>query len=256
MLAANIRHIIEAIINPFFISMLVLALAIILLLKLGDSRMVRGCLLVSFMGFLLFSTGWVPGSITSLLENQYEIVTKANPDIHWIVVLGGGHSEEYFGVPANDELSSVSINRLVEGVRLYRQLPKAKLLLSGGPGGVGKTSEAAYLGIVASWFSIPNDDLVLETTSVNTADEAVAIKPFVHHEPFYLVTSATHMPRAMALCQQQGLHPIAAPTDHVFYWQTSRWVNIVLPHHQNLSYAGVSWHEILGLVWGKIRGLL
>lgn len=256
MIAAHLRHWFEVILNPFFLSILLLALSIGWLWVRGDGFMVRSGLVLSLVGFLLFSTGWLPATITSFFEKKYAIVTTVNPDIHWVVVLGGGHRAEGIGIPANDELSAASIARLVEGVRLYRQMDKAKLLLSGGAGTLGTTTEAFYLGTVASWFKIPVSDIVLETGSFNTADEAVAIKDIVHNEPFYLVTSAIHMPRAMALCLQQGLHPTAAPTSHSFYWETANWATIALPNYVNLAHTSTAWHEVLGLVWGKVRRLL
>ena len=254
----DLRYFFAAIVNPFFISFLLLALAIAWLLICGDSRLVRSFLLLSFIGFLSFGTGWLPAALITAFEAQYPIVLKANTDIHWVVVLGGGHHAQRVGVPANDLLSSASIDRLVEGVRVYRQLPASKLLLSGGAMRPMETiSEASYLASIVSWFDVPINDIVLETESNNTADEAVAIKKIVDKESFYLVTSAVHMPRAMALCRQQGLNPIAAPTDFMsMYASDSRWEDIYLPNANNLAESSTAWHEVLGLVWGRLRGLL
>lgn len=254
-LAAHFRHTFEAILNPFFISFILLTLSIFWLWRHGDGRVARSGLLLSLLGFFLFSTGWLPHGMTHMLEGQYPIVMNADPTIRWIVVLGGGHYKDYREVPDNDELSSVSLERLVEGVRLYRQIPHAKLLLSGGIGNVGgTTAEAQQLATVASWFNIPRSAMVLETSSYNTVDEAVAIKEIIHDAPFYLVTSAIHMPRAMALCQSQGLNPIAAPTDHSFYWGKTGWQKMALPNEANLRHTSSAWHEILGMAWGKVRG--
>lgn len=255
MTADGFRYLFAAILNPFFLSLLLMALSIIWLWLDGDSRLVRGCLLLSFMMFFLFSTGWVPSMIMNAFEKQNTIVTEPNPAIHWVVVFGGGHDAG--NVPANDVLTSESITRLVEGVRLYRQLPRAKLLLSGGALRSTETiSEAAYLARIVSWFDIPKNNIVLETDSFNTADEAVALKQIVHHEPFYLVTSAVHMPRAMALCRQQGLSPIAAPADFMSLHANKCWEDKYLPNPKNFNYSNTAWHEVLGLVWGKLRGLL
>ena len=250
MMFANARHLIEALFNPFFITLLLLAVSLLMLFVRGDSRLVRGGLLLSLLSFILFSTRWFPDTLTTVFEHQYAVVNQANPAISWIVVLGGGH-EDRINLPANDELFAASITRLVEGVRLYRQMPKAKLVLSGGSGYVGNTSEAAYLAILASWFAIPSSDLVLELDSVNTADEAVFIKKIVHEESFYLVTSAYHMRRAMALCLKQGLHPVAAPTD----FSVNHSAIAYIPDPRNLVHTNTVWHEMLGLIWAKVRGL-
>ena len=253
----HIRHALEAVFNPYFISFLLLFFSILWLCFRGDGWVVRSSLSLAMLGFFLFSTGWLPAVITNKLESQYNVVEKANPAIKWIVVLGGGYnSTSYKGVPANDILSSASLERLVEGVRLYREIPDAKLLLSGGASNKKDLSEAEYLANVAQWFDVPKKDIVLEPDALNTAEEAVAIKKLVQEEPFYLVTSAVHMPRAMALCAYQGLNPTAAPAGITLSRIETEWQKIALPNHTNLTYTSTAWHEILGLAWGKLRGIL
>jgi uncharacterized SAM-binding protein YcdF (DUF218 family) len=253
----HISHLLEAVFNPYFLSFLLLLFSMVWLWLRGDGWIVRSSLFMALLGFFLFSTGWLPVAITSRLENQYAVVEKPNPEIKWVVVLSGGHNEtKYLGIPANDILSTASLERLVEGVRLYRQIPDAKLLLSGGVSDTKETSEAAYLAKVALWFEVPEEDIVLEADSYNTAEEAIAIKKILHDEPFYLVTSAVHMPRAMALCKYQGLSPIAAPAGLTLKHKKTEWQKVMLPNHANLTHTSTAWHEILGFVWGRLRGLL
>jgi uncharacterized SAM-binding protein YcdF (DUF218 family) len=229
-------------VNPFFICML---LFFILLCR---SRPKKNGFIFVFLLFFFFSTGWFVKTITYHLENQYPIVTSVDPTIHWIVVLAGGQSQ-LTERPPNSMLYSASVKRLIEGVRLYRQLPNAKLLLSGG-GYDSEISEATRLSQVALWFGLSNKDLVLETSSVNTAAQATALKEILRDKPFYLVTSASHMPRAMALCHAQNLHPIAAPTDFTLYWDDNGWEKTYLPNAYNLYYLSIAMHEILGSIVG------
>lgn len=246
------RHGMEAIFNPFFILLALLAVLIIWLWKYGDSWMVRGGLLFVLIGLVLLSTNWFPQTMTHKLQRQYLAGNEINPNIHWIVVFGGGQLR-HVDAPVNHLLNPTTTQRLLEGVRLYRQLPASKLILSGGGERDETKSEAAHMATLASWFSIPEKNLVLESRSVNTADEAIAIKQWVHQEPFYLVTSSIHMPRAMALCRKQGLNPVAAPADYPCA-KTTDWEKTMLPHPINLLNANVAWHEILGWVWGRVTG--
>ncbi|WP_275940998.1 YdcF family protein [Legionella antarctica] len=203
-----------------------------------------------FILLMVISTGWLPNYITNKLETQYPIVQQIDPRINWVVVLSGGQNP-LEGMPANLRLSSASIKRLVEGVRLFRALPRAKLVLSGG-GSTGEQPEALLLAQLAKWFSIPEQDVVLELKSINTADQARELVSIVHNQPFYLVTSAIHMPRSIALCRQQGLHPIAAPTDYTFFWSTSDKVKMIIPNAYNLSYFSIAMHEVLGRIWAVL----
>jgi len=200
---------------------------------------------------MAISTGWLPGYLTYKLESQYPVVNQVDPGIQWIVVLSGGQNQ-WEGMPANALLTSASIKRLVEGVRLFKALPHAKLVLSGGSV-VPEKSDASLLAQLSKWFSIPEKSIVLELKSINTADQARELVSIVHDQPFYLVTSAIHMSRSMALCQQQGLHPIAAPTDFTFFWSEDGFEKRVIPNAYNVTYFSIAMHELLGRMWAIFR---
>jgi len=240
------RHVLEALLNPFFLLLLMLLWAVIV-------RPGRFGMLIIFLFSLLISTGWLAKAWTQFLENKYTPVETIDPNVTWAVVLSGGQTE----LPDNPfyaQLYSTSIKRLLEGVRLWRMNPQIHLLLSGGGYGFEK-AEAQRMRELADWFSIPATQISVEDQSINTADQAKAIKAWVKDQPFYLVTSAVHMPRAMALCEEQGLKPIAAPTDYTLYWNDERWQKLYLPNAQNIVFLTVAWHEILGMVWFRMQGL-
>ena len=248
--SAVFRHVMEGILNPFTMAWVVFGLLLLRLCLRGDSRAVRAGLMFIFIGFIFFSMGWFSDALTNQLEKKYPIVNTPDPDIHWIVVLGGG-KRKHANAPMNHLLTCSSMQRLLEGVRLYRKLPGSKLILSGG-GVDGPKSEAELMASLTSWFLIPSRDVLQETVSINTADQAVEIKHLVHQEPFYLVTSGVHMPRSMALFLKQGLHPVPAPSDYP-YDQGGAWKNMV-PRLGNLLTLSKSWHEGVGMIWGVIRG--
>lgn len=239
----HFRHLMEALLNPFFL--LILFMLLVFLIKPG-----RFSVLLILLFSLAISTGWLAKCLTLHLEKQYSPVTTVDPNIQWAVVLSGGQAEMPDN-PAFALLYSTSIKRLLEGVRLWRLNPKIHLLLSGGGYGSEK-AEADRMRELADWFAIPASQLAIEDQSLNTEDQARAIKTWVGDQPFYLVTSAVHMPRAMALCEAQGLKPIAAPTDYTLYWSDERWQKMIIPNPQNIVRLSVAWHEILGMAWWKM----
>lgn len=247
-----VRHFIEAIVNPFFIILSILLIATIGLFFFRSQDKARYGVGAGLFALIFLSTGWVPMWVTGVLEHQYPTIKQADPDIHWVVVLGGGQAQFAEG-EAYDLLSTASLRRLFAGVRLYRQLPQAKLVLSGGEC-CHKTPEAMRLAEIASKLNLSPQQLVIEAASVNTASQAKALAPLLQDKPFYLVTSAIHMPRAMALFGRQGLHPIAAPADFTYYWQDERLAKYYLPNPKNLVYFNIAWHEILGIAWAKWQG--
>jgi uncharacterized SAM-binding protein YcdF (DUF218 family) len=108
---------------------------------------------------------------------------------------------------------------------------------------------------VATILKIDRNDIILETSSQDTKDEALKIKKVVGSDRFVMVTSASHMPRAMALFQKQGMNPIPAPTD--FWVKTSQQgihPGSFYPRADGLRKMERVMHEYLGLVWAKLRG--
>ena len=95
-------------------------------------------------------------------------------------------------------------------------------------------------------LAISKKNIVLEPNSLNTKDQAQEMQKLIGSKSFYLVTSASHMPRAMALFKKYGLNPIAAPTDFTFYWSTNTWVKMLVPNPYNLTYFTIAFHELLG----------
>ncbi|WP_232001742.1 YdcF family protein [Legionella spiritensis] len=251
-IAMVLRHIFEALFSPFCLVMIGFTALLFCLYRHRVPMFLKTGFTVIYAVLLATSLGWLPYVLTTHLENQYHVVDKPDPAISRVVVFSGGQVD-IPGKPAGDLLNTASIKRLIEGIRLLRQLPSGKLLLSGGGYG-GELPEAERMRQVVSLFALPPGDVILETRSLNTADQAQAIKHWVHEEPFYLVTSAIHMPRAMALCRSQGLHPVAAPADFTFFWNDERWGKFYVPNAHNLVYLTIALHELVGQVWGKLTG--
>jgi uncharacterized SAM-binding protein YcdF (DUF218 family) len=243
-------HFIEALINPYFICTCLLVVAMLFAWTQPSSMIIQWCLTVGVIGLLIISTPLIPRWLTYRLESNYAVVNKIDKNIKWIVVLSGGRADAR-DYPENAQLYSATIKRMVEGVRLYRQIPGAKLLLSGG-GYTPNVTEAEGLKLLAQWFGIPIEDVLIEKKSKNTAAQAINIKKMLKTKPFYLVTSATHMPRSMLLFEQQGMTPVAAPTDFTLYWDDERVAKRLLPSGQNVVYTTILLHEYLGTLWAKV----
>lgn len=254
-LVADIRRVFEAFSNPFFLLFCVLVLLLLHIICKKGRPVVRTTALLAILSLGIISTPWLPRYLTDYLERQYTSVVQVDPNIHWVVVLGGGVYPSA-DLSTNETLGMVSIKRLLEGVRLYRELPLAKLILSGGGEKNNRESVGARMGELASWFNIPAEHRLVENDSINTADEAMRIKEMLRTSPFYLVTSAIHMPRSMRLFKHQGLHPVAAPCHYTYYWKNEPRIVSYIPNIANVEYTMIAWHEILGMAWGKIRDIL
>jgi uncharacterized SAM-binding protein YcdF (DUF218 family) len=240
------KHFVEAIINPYFVCLCLLLVTLVMVWIGYDRKSIKLLLSCAVIGLLIISTPFLPRWLMHSVEKRYAIIGNPDNDIRWIVVLSGGRADVN-SYPENAQLYSATIKRMVEGIRLYRQLPHAKLLLSGG-GYTPNLTEAEGLKLLARWFGIPLADIIIEKQSKTTKEQANNIKKMIGDVPFYLVTSAYHMPRAMFLFEYIGARPIAAPTDFFLYWDDERFVKKIMPSGQNIVATSVLLHELLGIL--------
>ena len=77
-------------------------------------------------------------------------------------------------------------------------------------------------------------------------EEAKAAKRIIKKAPFILVTSASHMYRAVMLFRQEGLDPLPAPTN---YLSTKNRNYLDIFSSSAIYKAKILFHEILGIVW-------
>lgn len=247
----EVRHTLEALLNPLFI---VLLLMIVAMVFSWHILWAKRLLLCAVIVLFLFSTSFFPAYITKKLESVYPSITHYDPSIKLIVVLSGGQAD-VDNLPADLVLNTATIKRLLTGIRIWKSIPDTILVLSGG--GYGhQIPEAIFMQNLAVKCGIPEDDIQTETQSLNTQAQAHILKKTLKGQSFYLVTSAIHMPRSMALFKENGLHPIAAPADFTFYWQDERWQKRYIPNAHNLVYAEIAMHEILGLFYHNMSKYL
>jgi uncharacterized SAM-binding protein YcdF (DUF218 family) len=132
-------------------------------------------------------------------------------------------------------------------------LAGSKLILSGGRG-FDPVPNAKIMADVAIAIGLDKEDLVLESLSKDTEDEARLVQKIVGDDRFVLVTSAFHMPRSVALFKKLGMKPLPAPTGHQVKERQGRSPAMVFPRADNLRKAEMAFHEYLGSVWARIRG--
>jgi uncharacterized SAM-binding protein YcdF (DUF218 family) len=239
----------------FSLMLLLLGLALLWFSRQQSKKQFWGKVLVSLAAGLLLVTS-VP------FTSQYLVVSleRANPplfaaprNLDYVVVLGHGHRTDPY-LPPQQQLSSASFYRLMEGLRLIRANPGAKLLLSG-YGGSDPVSNAHLYGVVARQYGVPAGRIKVFEKARDTAEEAALIAPIIKEHKSALVTSASHMPRSLALFHAQGAEPIPAPTfflgkepqNPLFFYEH-------FPGAGSLSGFTTAWHEVVGSFWRKIRG--
>jgi uncharacterized SAM-binding protein YcdF (DUF218 family) len=225
------------------------------LLLLGLVWKKRRVQIIAAAAVLLYLFSFSPFGYLILrpLESRYTPVTSSdlNREVRWIVVLGGGSRDDK-RLTLEDRLNYESLKRVLEGVRLSRLLPQSRLVLSGGDYR-GMAPDAVLMQQVAIDLGVPRERILLETASWDTADQAEFLKGRLGQAPFYLVTSAGHMPRAMRTFIRAGVRPIAAPTDFQAVWVEPLEIRDFIPSADTLVKTERAFYEYLGLCWDVIK---
>jgi uncharacterized SAM-binding protein YcdF (DUF218 family) len=188
------------------------------------------------------------------LEHRYGMYVSEdmNDRAEFVVVLGGGHVSDP-SIPVTGQINDSSLVRIVEGVRVYRSNPGSKLVLSGGSVS-DPVTEASVAADIAKITGVDEADIIMESDSLDTKDQARLIKPIVGDSRFVLVTSAYHMPRSMAMFRKAGMNPVPAPTGHLARKKRRLTIGSFFPDALSLERSEAALHEYLGIVWAKLRG--
>ena len=97
-------------------------------------------------------------------------------------------------------------------------------------------------------------DIITDLVSLDTEAQASNIGEIVANDKLILVTSASHMRRAVGLFRKVGLDPIPAPTHYLA--QVNREVSPgdFFPGSGGIRVAEAAVYEYLGITWAKLRG--
>lgn len=251
-----IKNIVAQFLSPISLTLELFVIGLFLVFftsrqKTGKMLIISGVVILAFCSY----TPTVDILIKPLKERyppyRYDNSLMVNQMPKVIVVLGAG----YTSIPSMPIVSRInydSLFRLVEGIRIYRMIPEGKLLLSGGSA-LGSRSSAQDMAQLAEELGVNEKDIIVESRSRDTKDEAEIIKSIIGNEKFILVTSTSHMPRSMALFSKLGMNLIPAPTRSIEERILYSGPNPFFPSSVNLQKSEMAFHEYLGIIWAKLR---
>lgn len=243
------KKIMSAAIYPIGITFILVVVALILSWN-HRRRVARLIFALAGLTLLVFSLGWTGHTLVKALEDEagpyVDPAKLRETGIKYIVVLGGTAVKPDKS-PA--DRWDRSVLRLLEGWRLWREIPNSKLVLSG-----GAVSYADAMAVLPEWLGVPENAMILETRALDTDDEARLFEPIVGTHPFALVTSATHIPRAMSMFRGRGMRPIACPCDFRAT-RTPPLYELCLPKADWLNDSEIALHEYYGRLFYWFKGL-
>jgi len=202
---------------------------------------------LSLFFLLLFSYPPFANLLILPLENSYKRYDY-NQTLKYIHVLGSGFNTD-ISQPVSSNLMEASIRRVIEGIVIYKQTPNSKIIFTDYSG--RKTIYSVLNSKLALALGVKDEDIIIHTRSKDTKEEAEFTKSILpKNEKFALVTSASHIQRAMFLFRSLSLKPIAVPTDFKKYKINSY---LMLPTLEALKISQMAIHEYIGIVWVYIK---
>lgn len=255
-----LKKIIGYFIQPLPFALALMSAGAVLVLVRRAPRLRRWLVGGGLVWLLLLSNNWIGALLVRPLESQYPPIPElvagtpvpaALAACQFVAVLGSGNADAP-GFSANNELAPPGLARIVEGVRLLRVLPGARLIVSG-PGPEGHVTHAEVLRQAAIAFGVAPERIIKIETARDTEDESMEISRLAGTAPVALVTSAVHLPRAMALCRHAGVRVLGCPADFLappntgeelgFGWDT-----------RALECSTFALRERVGWLWIWLRG--
>ncbi|HEY59351.1 MAG TPA: YdcF family protein [Anaerolineae bacterium] len=239
-------------------------LSIALLVK--NKKRLRVTLIAAALLILwLSSTSFIADNLARSLEWRY-LPPEEIPQADAIVVLGGGTE------PASYPRLGVEVNsagdRVLTAAELFRQGKAPNILLSGGKIAwlnSGESTPAEEMAEILEFTDVPRSSLWLEKESQNTHENAAFSKAILQEhgaEEILLVTSAIHMPRAVALFEEQGFKVVPVPVDYAITDSTAKSATLIstvldfLPSASNLALTTNALKEYLGMLTYHLQGWL
>jgi uncharacterized SAM-binding protein YcdF (DUF218 family) len=174
-----------------------------------------------------------------------------------IVLLGGMISPDVSAARGAVALNEAA-ERITVTAELARRYPNARIVLTGGSNALifDEGVEAVFAVRQLEALGVAHDRIAAEEQARNTIENAVFSRLVANPKPgerWLLVTSAYHMPRAMAVFRAAGFPVEAYPVD----WRTRGPIDMVRPFASlgdGLRRTDTAVHEWAGLLAYRLTG--
>lgn len=241
--------------NPYAMFITGLAVGLFLLFFTKTFKFGRGFMLLVMGCYGVFGTLPIGTWAINLLEDRFPTVQGYDHPIAGILVLGGSVNTVKTRERGQTSVGG-NIERLTEFYRLSRLHPEAKLAYIGGQGRVfdRKPTEAEVSKRFLEDVGMDTSDIWFEDKSRNTEEGAYLSYDHIQpgDTPWVLITSASHMPRAVGLFRKAGWKLLPYPVDYrTIPGQPTSW----MPSWPgSLGAFNGAIYEWGGLIFAKTRG--
>jgi uncharacterized SAM-binding protein YcdF (DUF218 family) len=213
---------------------------------------ITGCL------FLLFSNPLLIQEIIWKWQAEEKALLKGEKYKAGILLTGFCSYNEKNGKGYFREAS----DRFIQTVRLYQQGHIEKIIVTGGSSKVLKNDqslkEADFVCEQLLQMGIPAEHIIKENKSRNTHENGTFTKKILDSlnikPPYLLITSATHIPRAMEVFHKTGSDPIPYPCNFAVIENKIEFPGSFLPSLKSFELWNTFMKENIGLLIYKLTG--
>lgn len=217
----------------------------------GLGRLLRrtsvAALCLWWLGATPLTASWALGALERIASAEAAACAPPASDARFVVLAGGLRAQPRSAQDVG-ALSDASLRRTIAAVRLVREFPDSRMLISGGAG--RRWKEADLIGTLAQRLGVAQNRIELERRSHDTLQNAREVARLLRgrpSRPLFLVTSAYHMPRAWMSFRHSGLRVCALPVDFESIPKVS--LQELVPDAAGLRMMALALHEYLGIVY-------
>lgn len=163
-----------------------------------------------------------------------------------IVVLACYYFEDN-ALPFVSRWANCSLQRNLQAALMYKEYNIPIYLAGEILGKHDTTPQAIHNQSFFRKMGVPEQDILIVPQGRNTETEVAALAPLLKNKYISLVTSASHMPRAIQYFEDHGLKVLPIPVEHLSRKNIE--LTLGLPNASSLYRSERAIHEYLGLIY-------
>jgi uncharacterized SAM-binding protein YcdF (DUF218 family) len=185
------------------------------------------------------------------LEDKYPVISLGSEE--WrktqaIVVLACNHFEDN-KLPFASRWPNCSMQRNLHAVLMYREYPIPIFLAGNILGRNDEESQASHNQYFFEKMGVDSADIIIVPKGRNTETEVNALVSILDGRSISLVTSASHLPRAVFYFEENNIQVLPIPVEH--FGRINVKPMFSLPNATSLYRSERAIHEYLGLIYQK-----
>jgi uncharacterized SAM-binding protein YcdF (DUF218 family) len=207
--------------------------------------------ILSLLWLLICSLTYPSVLLIKTLEDQYPVIPIESDQwrhTEGIVVLACNYFEDD-NLPFVSRWPNCSMQRNLHAALMYREHPMP-IFLAGDVLGVNdKYPQADHNKYFFEKMGVDSKDIFIIPKGKNTETEVKALASILNGRHISLVTSASHLPRAVYYFEEHNIDVLAIPVEHFSRINVQPVVG--LPNAASLYRSERAIHEYLGLIYQK-----